>query len=82
MNTLAVILDGMTYRVGPKGQVVIPKVFRDQLGIAPGDEVDFSLEDDKLRVEPVRPSSTLRGTFKGSGLTDLLEADRRAERDR
>ena len=72
----------MTSRIGPKGQVVIPKMFRDQLGIAPGDEVDFSLDDGMLIVKAVHPSSTLRGSLKGSGLTELLEADRRAERDR
>jgi AbrB family looped-hinge helix DNA binding protein len=72
----------MTYRVGPKGQVVIPKVLRDQLGIAPGDEVDFSLDNDVLRIEPVHPESTLRGSLKGLGLTALLEADHRSERAR
>ena len=72
----------MTSRIGPKGQVVIPKMFRDQLGIAPGDEVDFSLDDGMLIVKAVHPSSTLRGSLEGSGLIELLEADRRAERDR
>jgi len=76
------ILKSVTYRVGPKGQVVIPKVLRDQLGIAPGDEIDFSLDDGVLRLEAVRPTSRLRGSFSGTKLTELLEADRRAERDR
>ena len=26
-------------RIGPKGQVVVPKVFRESLGIEPGDEI-------------------------------------------
>ena len=72
----------MTYRVGPKGQVVIPKAMRDRLGIAPGDEVDFTLEDDAVRVERKRGRSSLRGQFAGLGLTEALEADRRAERGR
>jgi len=72
----------MTSRVGPKGQVVIPKAMRDQLGIAPGDEVDFSLEDDAVRVEPRRERPSLRGQFAGLALTAALEADRRAERGR
>ena len=31
-------------KVGPKGQVVIPKKFRDELGIEHGDEVEVSLD--------------------------------------
>jgi AbrB family looped-hinge helix DNA binding protein len=72
----------MTSRVGPKGQVVIPKRMRDQLGIVPGDDVDFALEDGAVRVEPVRSRPSLRGALAGVALTEALEADRRAERDR
>lgn len=77
-----VILRGMTSKVGPKGQVVIPKAMRDQLGILPGDEVEFELEDGAVRVEPRRTRPSLRGQFAGLPLTAALEADRRAERDR
>jgi AbrB family looped-hinge helix DNA binding protein len=72
----------MTSRVGPKGQVVIPKRIRDQLGIVPGDDVDFALEEGAVRVEPVRFRPSLRGALAGVALTEALEADRRTERDR
>ena len=55
---------------------------RERLGIAPGDEVDFSLEDGAVRVELRRGRPSFRGQFAGLGLTAALEADRRAERDR
>jgi len=47
----------------PQGQVVIPKSMRDRLGIAPGDEVDFSLDGAGVRVEPVREQTSLRGSL-------------------
>jgi AbrB family looped-hinge helix DNA binding protein len=72
----------MTSRVGTKGQVVIPKQLRDRLGIVPGDEVDFVLDDDAVRVSPVREHASLRGSLAGLGITAELESDRRAERDR
>lgn len=72
----------MTFRVGPKGQVVIPKAMRDQLGISPGDEVDFSLEDGAVRMEPRRDQPSLRGSFAGLALTANLEADHGRERER
>jgi bifunctional DNA-binding transcriptional regulator/antitoxin component of YhaV-PrlF toxin-antitoxin module len=55
---------------------------RDQLGIAPGDEVDFTLEDGSVRVEPRRERPSLRGQFAGLALTAALEEDHRAERGR
>ena len=38
-------------KVGPKGQVVIPKRFRDDLGIKPGEEVSFYMKDGELHVQ-------------------------------
>ncbi len=40
----------MTMKVGPKGQVVVPKTIRDQLGIHPGDEVDVVAEGGEVRI--------------------------------
>jgi AbrB family looped-hinge helix DNA binding protein len=74
----------MTSRVGPKGQVVIPKSLRDRLGIRPGDEVVFSLADGGVLVERMGARPSLKGRFEGSGLLEALESEHRSEvtRDR
>jgi AbrB family looped-hinge helix DNA binding protein len=72
----------MTHRVGPKGQVVIPKELRDELGIEPGDEVNFWRQGDFVAVRPARHRPPLRGRFTGASLVDELEAQRRADRER
>lgn len=69
----------MTHKVGPKGQVVLPKHMRDALGLQPGDEVDFEMEDNAIRVEPVRRYAGLRGSLASKDLVAELERDRRAE---
>ncbi len=69
----------MTSRVGPKGQVVIPKAMRDRLGLRPGDQVTFELEEGAVRVEPVSGATPLRGRLSGLDLVGVLEADRKAE---
>lgn len=37
--------------VGPKGQVVIPKLFRDNMGLSSGSKVVVELEESKIVIE-------------------------------
>ena len=77
-----VILLRMTHKVGPKGQVVIPKDLRDALGIEPGDEVTFWRDGDHVAVRSVRSVRPLRGRFAGSALADELDRERADDRFR
>lgn len=72
----------MTHRVGPKGQVVIPKDLRDALGIEPGDEISFWREDDHVALRPSRSARPLRGRFRKTDLVGILEQERVADRER
>jgi AbrB family looped-hinge helix DNA binding protein len=72
----------MTHRVGPKGQVVIPKALRDEFGIKPGDEVSFWRHGDHVAVRPAGHRRPLRGRFEGSTLVDALASEREADRVR
>ncbi|MGI9034106.1 MAG: AbrB/MazE/SpoVT family DNA-binding domain-containing protein [Acidimicrobiales bacterium] len=72
----------MTHRVGAKGQIVIPKELREELGLRPGDEVNFWQEGDHVAVRPARTMRPLQGRFRGSGLVEELERERRADRRR
>ena len=69
----------MAQKVGPKGQVVIPKKFRDKLGIEPGDEVVISLTENGVLIQSVHATQSLRGMFAGSGMINMLMVDRRKE---
>jgi AbrB family looped-hinge helix DNA binding protein len=71
----------MTGRVGPKGQVVIPKPMRDHLGLRAGDEVEFELEGLSVRVHPTRPRGSVAGTLSALDLVGALEDEHRAELD-
>jgi len=41
----------MRMKVGPKGQVVIPKEMRDEKKISPGDEVIIELNEEGILIE-------------------------------
>ena len=72
----------MTHKVGPKGQVVIPKDLREEFGIEPGDEVVFWRDRDHVAVQPVHGQRRLKGRFAARSLVDELERDRAADRRR
>lgn len=72
----------MTVRVGAKGQVVIPKAVRDELGIRPGDEVVVEAANGEAHVRRLPPTRQLRGLLKDGASTADVEADHRWEIER
>jgi len=65
-----------------KGQVVIPKEIREQLGIQPGQKVSVELVKDHVEIRPLPtdPVKALRGIFReysGSLARELVEERRR-----
>ena len=61
-----------------KGQVTIPKPFREYLGLGAGDQVDFEFADDgtvRLSGANKKPVKTPRGKF-----TKLVGVNKRGER--
>lgn len=85
-----VILIGMTYKVGPKGQVVIPKSIRDRLGISTGDEVVVEQDGREVRIRLLTDDAEarrqriqlLRGVSADAPGLPGFEADKRKERER
>jgi AbrB family looped-hinge helix DNA binding protein len=80
---------GTTYKMGPKGQVVIPKRIRDRLHLEPGDRLLVREEKDEVHIRKAVAGpaerraivSSLRGILS-DGKHDLvaeLEADHRQE---
>jgi len=43
----------MTTTIDNAGRVVIPKSLRDQVGLAPGTEIEIKVKDGHLEIEPV-----------------------------
>ena len=73
----------MTYKVGHKGQVVLPKQVRERLGIQAGDRVTVEEHDGEIRIRRAPEPVTLRGLLSDPTdevpLTRLLEFDHRWE---
>jgi len=67
-------------KVGPKGQIVIPKAIRDKMGISPSETVLIDIEDDKAVIEvlPQDPLATIRDIVQKFGVasSELIWGDR------
>lgn len=66
-----------------KGQVVIPKIIREQFKIRPGVKLALRVENNHIVLQPIPedPIKALRGSLKGKGpsTSELLES-RKKER--
>ena len=74
----------MTYKVGPKGQVVLPKAIRERLDIQPGDEVEVEETRDGVLIRTVERDGELFGSLHAAERDPLieLEAEHRRELER
>jgi AbrB family looped-hinge helix DNA binding protein len=71
--------------VSSKGQIVIPAVLREKLGIEAGTRIAISSENNQLILQPITVEFIrgLRGCAKGgSSLREAREREHRIEKDR
>lgn len=77
-------LDSMKSRVTERGQITIPKKFRERLGIRPGQIVDFQEEEGRLvitRQHASDPLDEVFGILSSDRPTDELMAQLRGDSD-
>ncbi len=73
-----------TSRASSKGQIVIPKEYRDKLGIKAGDRVGISVVSDhvEIYVLPEDPVEAFCGIFsEGPSLVDALLKSRKEDQE-
>ncbi len=77
----------MRATLSERGQVVIPKNIRQQLGLKKGTVLEVTVEDDKVVMKPVadavrvRHWEDLKGLLKGKYTTDELLKERMKDRE-
>jgi len=54
---------GLSRKLGPKGQVVIPKNIRDFLNVKPGSEIVFEMANNETIIRPTRPATQLQEEY-------------------
>lgn len=73
----------MTTKMGAKGQVVVPKAIRDEVGLHPGDLIDFEFRNGEVvLMRHEREMKPLGGRYAGSGILAAHMAERARERAR
>lgn len=61
--------------ISPKFQIVIPREFRERLGLVPGQQLEVLELEGHLALAPVRPMSEYRGFLAGMNATIDREDD-------
>jgi AbrB family looped-hinge helix DNA binding protein len=70
--------------MGPKGQVVVPKLIRDRLGLRPGDRLVVEEHGGAVRISKPATAHDLLGSLPPSPVDPLevLRSERRRDRER
>lgn len=69
-------------KIGPKGQIVIPKIIRDYVGIKPGDTVVIEVREGEIVIIPGRdPRDFVKGfcSVVKEKLTEKIDLERLIE---
>ncbi len=66
-------------KVGPKGQIVIPKIFRENLGIIPGKEVLLGYDKNKVIIQKAGEGIDIVAARIAKGRTNRLTAKQMRE---
>lgn len=61
--------------VSAKYQIVIPKVFRESVGIVPGQKVQMLTFGNRIALIPIKPMKELRGFLQGIDTNVRREID-------
>lgn len=75
-------MEAMTVRLGAKGQIVVPKAVREQLGLKVGDALMLVVDEQRiiLRARPASFTDAMRGLHKevweGVDVDKWLEEER------
>jgi AbrB family looped-hinge helix DNA binding protein len=65
-----------TITISPKFQIVIPKAFRDLLGLRPGQKIQAIAYEDRIELIPVRRMRDMRGFLQGMDTAIERDPDR------
>lgn len=66
----------LTKRIGHKGELVIPKDIREQLGLKPNSKVEIILTNGGVLVVPLNKRlSDFRGLFSDKGVKNIKKLD-------
>jgi len=69
----------MVSTVTSKGQVTIPKEIRMFLKIKPSDKIDFSIENGRVILKPIKTLQNFRGSVSIKGNGDLKTERQKAK---
>ena len=56
-----------------RGQTTIPKAVRAQLNLTEGDRIRYEMDDEGVRIIPLKPINRLAGLLKFNGKPKTLE---------